>query len=562
MNIKNIVYALVAILILSCSKDDEPQLSPAKFSINQTSIDFGEVEIPTSKEIKLTVTNSGEEDLILKSYTFSGSNSAEFTVEASETEEIVLAGKTYEFSVVFKPTEEGDKTAVLTINSNVGEHKVDVSGKGAPEPVAVFSINPESKDFGDVMLGNEAILNFTISNTGNADLVISETTLGGTNADAYTTTNNSVTIPQNGATGVKVTFAPQTTGSKTATLSIVTNVGTYTVNLEGNGIPNPNAIVNIPDANFKASLLAHGTTITGDDFSKIDTNDDGEIQVKEAEAYYGSINCHERNISDLTGIEAFVNLQILYVGKNQLTSLDLSQNVALTKLYCFENQLTGLDISQNVALMILGCYDNQLTSLDVSKNVALIGLHCSNNQITSLDVSQNVALTELNCFENQLTGLDVSKNVALKGLYCSNNQITSLDVSQNVALTELNCFENQLTGLDISQNDALHFLGCSGNQITSLDVSQNVALTELNCFENQLTGLDVSKNVALTRLYCFSNQLTSLNLANGYNNKITYMKAQDNINLDCIQIDEGFTPPSNDYYWKKDDTASYSNGCF
>ncbi|WP_449649462.1 Ig-like domain-containing protein, partial [Tenacibaculum caenipelagi] len=79
MNIKNILYALVAILILSCSKDDEPQLSPAKFSIDQSTVDFGEVAIPTSKEIKLTITNSGEEDLILKNYTFSGSNATEFT---------------------------------------------------------------------------------------------------------------------------------------------------------------------------------------------------------------------------------------------------------------------------------------------------------------------------------------------------------------------------------------------------------------------------------------------------------------------------------------------------
>ncbi|TDQ24033.1 choice-of-anchor D domain-containing protein [Tenacibaculum caenipelagi] len=539
MNIKNILYALVAILILSCSKDDEPQLSPAKFSIDQSTVDFDEVEIPTQKEIKLTVTNNGEEDLILKNYTFSGSNATEFTVRASETEETIQAGKTYEFSVIFKPTEEGSKTAILTIISNIGEHKVNISGKGTLEPVAIFNINPESKNFGDVEINTTAAINFTVANTGNAELVISKITLEGANADTYNTPNNSITLQSNAATGIKVTFAPLSTGNKIATLSIATNVGTYTVNLEGNGIPDPNAIVNIPDANFKASLLAHGTTITGDGISKIDINDDGEIQVSEAEVYSGTLNCNERNISDLTGIEAFVNISVLLVGRNQLTNLDVSKNIDLT---------------------IISCNSNQLTSLDLSKNVALTKLYCISNQLTSLNISKNEDLTELYCISNQLTSLDLSQNVNLEYLYCKNNQFTSLDISKNEALIYLACQFNKLTNLDVSKNVYLKYLYCDSNQLTSLDISKNVNLTEFYCFYNQLISLDVSKNAALTSLYCYSNQLISLNLANGNNNGLTYMKAQDNPNLTCIQIDSSFTPP-NDGSWRKDDTASYNTNC-
>ena len=90
----------------------------------------------------------------------------------------------------------------------------------------------------------------------------------------------------------------------------------------------------------------------------------------------------------------------------------------------------------------LDCYGNNLTSLDMSKNVALTYLHCSTNQLTSLDVSKNVALTDFDCSTNQLTSLDVSKNVNLTELYCSTNQLTSLDVSKNVNLTGLYCTGN------------------------------------------------------------------------------------------------------------------------
>ena len=132
----------------------------------------------------------------------------------------------------------------------------------------------------------------------------------------------------------------------------------------------------------------------------------------------------------------------------------------------------------------LDCYGNNLTSLDVSKNVALTALDCSTNNLTSLDVSKNVALTYLNCSSNNLTSLDVSKNVALTALDCSTNNLTSLDVSNNVALTYLYFSSNNLTSLDVSKNLALTYLDCGSNQLTSLDVSNNVALTYLNCIGN------------------------------------------------------------------------------
>ena len=119
-------------------------------------------------------------------------------------------------------------------------------------------------------------------------------------------------------------------------------------------------------------------------------------------------------------------------------------------------------------------------------------MRCSNNNLTSLDVSQNTALTELICRINQITSLDVSTNTALTYLRCNDNPLTSLDVSANTALTELHCFYNQLTSLDVSNNTALAYLLCGHNQLTSLDVSNNTALFSFFCNNNnQLTSLDV-----------------------------------------------------------------------
>ena len=152
--------------------------------------------------------------------------------------------------------------------------------------------------------------------------------------------------------------------------------------------------VYIPDANFKACLLLH---------LEINTNDDTEIQVSEATAYDGEINCIDMNISDLTGIEAFTALTMLQCEYNQLTSLDVSHNTALQGLGCDNNQLTSLDVSQNTALTKLWCYMNQLTCLNVANgNNTNMALYAQNNpDLTCIEVD-NAASTEWSEIDSQM----------------------------------------------------------------------------------------------------------------------------------------------------------------
>ena len=240
-----------------------------------------------------------------------------------------------------------------------------------------------------------------------------------------------------------------------------------------------------PDTAFRSYVAAY-----------VDWNEDGQLSPGNRRMVT-SLYVSGRGIRDLRGIEYFSFLEFLNCNSNQLTSLDLSRNTALTVLNCNSNQLTSLDLSKNTALRGLYCSNNQLTSLDVSQNTALTDLSCDNNQLTSLDLSQNTALYYLQCDYNQLTSLDVSQNTALTYLYCNYNQLTSLDVSQNTALTELYCSGNDLTSLDLSKNTALYYLYCNNNQLTSLDVSQNTALRSLYCSNNHLAALDLSKNSRL-----------------------------------------------------------------
>lgn len=329
--------------------------------------------------------------------------------------------------------------------------------------------------------------------------------------------------------------------------------------------------VNIPNANFKANLVAN---------SALNTNNDGEIQVVEAMAYTGSIDISNQSISDLTGLEAFVNLTELNCLGNNLTSLDVTPNTGLTNLNCDYNQISTLDVTQNTNLSVLLCRQNQLTSLDVTQNVNLTILECQYNQISTLDVTQNTNLADLFCQFNQLTTLDMTQNIGLIYFQCSNNQLSSvnvlqntsmivfrctdnqistLDVSQNINLIELDCSFNQISSVDVTQNTSLASLKCSDNQISNLDVTQNISLVTLFCQSNQLSALDMSPNVNLTNLFCQSNQLSTLNVQNGNNTNMLTFLAMNNPNLTCIQVDDAAYATAN---WTGiDGTTSFSTNC-
>ncbi|GAA3792018.1 hypothetical protein GCM10022271_25500 [Corallibacter vietnamensis] len=284
----------------------------------------------------------------------------------------------------------------------------------------------------------------------------------------------------------------------------------------------------IPDPNFEQALMDLG----------LDNFMDGQVQTSNINGVI-NLNVSNKNIADLTGIEDFVSLEILD---------------------CSSNNLTNLDFSNNFLLFFLDCHANDLTSLNVSNNANLASLDCSNNQLTTLNVTHNNDLLELSTNINQLSQLDVSQNNNLEWLNCNSNLLTSLDVSNNPALLGLTLTGNQITSLDLSQNLNLQFLYCDFNQLQALDVSLQTDLIHLHCSANQLTALDVSQNINLTTLRGYSNLYTAINLANGNNAAMTDVNLINNPDLTCIQIDNGFTPPT-DGSWQKDTAASYSYAC-
>lgn len=290
-------------------------------------------------------------------------------------------------------------------------------------------------------------------------------------------------------------------------------------------------IVNIPNAVFKAKLLQASSgngiasfqspiynpdlqmTWTVPSSNKIDTNNDGEIQVSEA-LMVKCLNFNECNLTNIIGLEAFTNLQYLNIRTNSINGFNVSVLSNLIYLDCNTvGTIANSDFSGLSNLQYLDCSSNQLSTLNVSGLTYLKELNFNDNQIQNINISALVNLERFFCAENQLQNLNLSGLNNIKMLNCSNNQLTSLNLSGLVNMWQFYCRNNLLTTLIFSSLPSLQYFDCSDNLLSTLNIQNMPALSNLKCNNNQITTLSIVGAQYFNSLSCSNNFLTSLDVS-------------------------------------------------
>lgn len=140
----------------------------------------------------------------------------------------------------------------------------------------------------------------------------------------------------------------------------------------------------IPDANFEQKLIDLG----------IDTNGlNGNILDADAAAVTSLDISLQFVISDITGIEAFVNLTHFNCALNNIGALDLSQNTALQVLNTSGNVYTIIDLSNNPNLVDIDIRGPYLTTVDLrnGNNAAIASFYANNSpNLTCVFVDNSV----------------------------------------------------------------------------------------------------------------------------------------------------------------------------
>jgi Leucine-rich repeat (LRR) protein len=278
-------------------------------------------------------------------------------------------------------------------------------------------------------------------------------------------------------------------------------------------------IVNIPDAAFKAQLLSASPTVqVAQDFSdqwiKIDANNDGEIQVSEAEAVK-TLAISELIIFNVTGLDSFSNLENLRINSSLIITLNLTALTNLKTLSCTNMQiLSGLNTNNlnNLTSIIFYGLPN-LTTLDLSTVANLSKFTCFSTAIANLNLNGLTNLTEVQYIDNtHSSSLNFSGLTSITKINCSGNNLSTLNVNGLSNLTDLNCSSNMLTNLNGIPSSVVK-LNCSYNKLTAINLNGMANLSELDCSNNDITSLNVNELANLSKIICAGTKITSLNIS-------------------------------------------------
>lgn len=148
----------------------------------------------------------------------------------------INAGQSDSVNIKFTPVTETDYLDSIVLNTSAGNHTTILAGKGA-NPVFSWFISPAGgHDFGNVQLSNSSSFNFTIFNTSNVAVTLSNVVTGNSAFTAQFVPNT--VIAAGGSLTMPVTFTPVTAGQYNVVIKILSStqgVDSAVINAYGTG---------------------------------------------------------------------------------------------------------------------------------------------------------------------------------------------------------------------------------------------------------------------------------------------------------------------------------------
>ena len=152
----------------------------------------------------------------------------------------LAAGASCTMNVTFTPSAAGNRSGNLTVTSNAtgSPHAVTLAGPGTLTPTGAATLDASAVSFPATGAGASANpLKTTLTNTGNAPLMIFAVAIGGTNAQDFKlgtgTTCAAGSLAVDASCQIETEFKPQSAGSKTANAVVAHSAGTTTIALGG-----------------------------------------------------------------------------------------------------------------------------------------------------------------------------------------------------------------------------------------------------------------------------------------------------------------------------------------
>ena len=256
-----------------------------------------------------------------------------------------------------------------------------------------------------------------------------------------------------------------------------------------------------------------------------------------------TLNLKYNTVSDVKPIEGISTLQVLILGENPISSINLDKLGELTDLRLYGTNISEIDLSKTPKIESLYLQRTKVSKVDLtplqSLDQALIN-NCSN--LSEIKASNLPSLTRLDAVKGNLTSFEISDCPSLRELHLNSNKLTSIKLNNLAMLMLLNIYDNQLTSIDVSNLPFLMRLFVYDNQLTSIDLSANVLLREFRASNNPLTEVNLSTNENLVSLELENmSKMKTLNIKNGFYDEweSEYLIVDGNTALEKVITDPG-----------------------
>lgn len=312
--------------------------------------------------------------------------------------------------------------------------------------------------------------------------------------------------------------------------------------------------INFPDSLLKGALInsptvGNSTSFTdqnGNILESIDTDNDGEVSISEAENIR-AIDFAYLPFTNLEGLQFFINVRKINSYNSFAQSFDFPELINLEELtlqaISGQQLLTTFDVSGNVNLKVLELNTGLVNSVDLSNNINLRELRLTDTGLdTNLNLDNLTNLRKFSYFGN-LNTLDISDcdklvEVIIGATTGTTINLSSIDFSNQPLLANLYISNTQITNLDLSNSPNLENVYLQSNNLQSINFGGLLYVRNLYCDNNQLTNLDLNNFQNLEILSCGNNNLISLKIKNFTIEDFIDFSGNPNLQYICCDVEQ------------------------
>jgi hypothetical protein len=263
---KQICFASLVTIIQLLALITAGSAAASSVTASPTSMNFGSVNVGSSAQQQVRITNSMPFGVIITSVTVSGNY---FGLSGVTAPLGVAAGASATLTVSFAPKAAGTQTGKIVVLGRGFSTALDItlSADGVSSGGSTsISVVPTSAIFGSVPVGSSNSQTFTVTNRGSSTISVSSESISGTGF-SMSGLGDGAQIGAGRSATFNVTFKPANTGASAGSASINFSASgksvPLTVSLSGSGVTATGALQVSPSAiNFGDVLVGHSGSLS------------------------------------------------------------------------------------------------------------------------------------------------------------------------------------------------------------------------------------------------------------------------------------------------------------